>query len=266
MTSGIIVILVGIGLLNIWMYLQQPGMIFFPYSKVTETPDTWGMDYEEVSLRTPDGPLLHGWYIPYPNADRTLLFFHGNAGNIAHRGDSVAIFHRLGLNMLIFDYRGYGKSEGRPDEQGLYQDARTAWSYLIKDKGLRSEEIILFGRSMGGSVASKLAREVQPGALIIESTFSSARSMADEIFPILSRIVFLRFRFNTEANIKQVYSPVLVLHSPNDEIIPFRQGQEVFRAANEPKSFFEMTGDHNYGFIRSQPAYEQALGAFIDGL
>lgn len=266
MTSGIIVILVGIGLLNIWLYLQQPGMIFFPYSQVTETPRDWGMEYEEVTLRTPEGLRLHGWFIPHPEADKTLLFFHGNAGNIAHRGDSVAIFHRLGLNVFIFDYRGYGNSEGSPDELGVNEDARAAWRYLIKERGLKQEEIILFGRSLGGAVASRLATEIQPAALIIESTFSSARAMADEIFPILSRVVFLRFRFNTEANIKKVHSPLLMLHSPNDEIIPFRQGQKVFKAANEPKNFFEMTGDHNYGFIRSQPAYEQALGAFIDAL
>jgi fermentation-respiration switch protein FrsA (DUF1100 family) len=266
MTSGIIIFLLGLLFLNVWMYLQQPGMIFFPYSQVTETPRDWGMEYEEVSLRTPEGLRLDGWFIPHPNADKTLLFFHGNAGNIAHRGDSVAIFHRLGLNVFIFDYRGYGNSEGSPDEQGLYQDARTAWNYLIKDRGIRDEDIVLFGRSLGGVVASRLATEMQPAALIIESTFSSARAMADEIFPILSRVVFLRFRFNTEANIKKVHSPVLVLHSPNDEIIPFRQGQKVFKAANEPKTFFEMTGDHNYGFIRSQPAYGQALGTFIGAL
>jgi hypothetical protein len=178
----------------------------------------------------------------------------------------VAIFHRLGLNVLIFDYRGYGNSEGSPDEQGLYQDARTAWNYLVQKKAASPKDIILFGRSLGGVVATRLASEVQPLALIIESTFSSARAMADEIFPILSRMVFLRFGFNARADIRKVHSPLLILHSPDDEIIPFAQGEKVFEAANEPKTFVEMRGDHNYGFIRSQPAYEQALETFIDGL
>jgi fermentation-respiration switch protein FrsA (DUF1100 family) len=266
MMNGMIVFLAGVGLLNLWMYLQQPGMIFFPYSQVTQTPEDWGLNYEQVNLITPDGLRLHGWYIPHPDADKTLLFFHGNAGNIAHRGDSIAIFHRLGLNVFIFDYRGYGQSEGSPSEQGLYQDARAAWRYLTQDRAIPASHIIIFGRSLGGAVATQLATEVEPAGLMVESVFSSARSMADEIFPLVSRIVFLRFHFNTQARIKKVNSPLLVLHSPHDEIIPFEQGKMVFEVANEPKTFVEMTGDHNYGFIRSQPAYEQALGKFIDGL
>ncbi len=266
MTHGIILLISGLGFLNLWMYLQQPGMIFFPYSQLAETPEDWGLDYEQVNLRTPDGLRLHGWYIPYPGAEKTLLFFHGNAGNISHRGDSVAIFHRLGLNVFIFDYRGYGQSEGSPSEQGLYQDARAAWRYLTQDRGVPASHIIIFGRSLGGAVATRLATEVEPAGLMVESVFSSARSMADKIFPLLSRVVFLRFHFNTQARIKEVSSPLLVLHSPHDEIIPFEQGKKVFEAANEPKTFVEMTGDHNYGFIRSQPAYEQALGQFINGL
>lgn len=266
MTSGFIILILGVILLNGWMYLQQPGMIFFPYEKISETPANWGLEYEEVTLETADGLHLHGWFIPQPGAKKTLLFFHGNAGNIAHRGDSVAIFHRLGLNVFIFDYRGYGKSEGRPGERGFYEDARAAWNYLIQDRGFAAQDIILFGRSMGGTVATRLATEVRPVALIIESSFSSARDMADEIFPILSRLVFLRYRFDARSDIKKVASPVLVLHSPEDEIIPFHQGEKVFESANEPKAFVEMRGDHNYGFILSQPEYEKALGAFITGL
>lgn len=266
MTTGLSILILGLIFLNGWMYLQQPGMIFFPYEKISETPSNWGLEYEEVYLERGDGLRLHGWFIPHPGAQKTILFFHGNAGNIAHRGDSVAIFHRLGLNVFIFDYRGYGKSEGSPGEQGLYEDARAAWGYLTQERGISASDIILFGRSMGGVVATRLATEVQAAGLMIESTFSSARSMADEIFPLLSRLVILRFRFDAEADIKKVHSPLLVLHSPKDEIIPFREGEKVFAAANEPKTFVEMRGDHNYGFILSQPEYEQALAAFITGL
>jgi hypothetical protein len=266
MTQGFVFLILGLIFLNGWMYLQQPGMIFFPYSRVTETPVAWGLEYEEVWLETSDGLHLHGWYIPNQESEKVLLFFHGNAGNIAHRGDSVAIFHGLGLNVFIFDYRGYGRSEGTPNEQGLYRDARAAWAYLTQDRGFHGEDVILFGRSLGGAVATRLATEVQPAGLILESAFSSARDMADQVFPVLSRLVFLRFRFNVAAQIKKVHCPVLVLHSPDDEIIPYRQGEKVFAAANEPRVFFQMTGDHNYGFLRSQPAYGQALGAFISGL
>jgi uncharacterized protein len=266
MIHGFVLLILGLVFLNGWMYLQQPRMIFFPFGSVSETPASWGLGYEQVWLQTADGLTLHGWYIPSQGSEKVLLFFHGNAGNMAHRGDSIAIFHGLGLNVFIFDYRGYGRSGGTPSEAGLYQDARAAWGYLTQGRGFASNNIILFGRSLGGAVATRLAAEVQPAGLILESAFSSARDMADEVFPVLSRLVFLRFRFNVAAQIKKVHCPLLVLHSPDDEIIPYRQGEKIFAAANEPRVFFQMTGDHNYGFLKSQPAYGQALGTFVSKL
>lgn len=263
MTENILLLLSGLALLNGFMYLQQSSMTFFPHSTLVQTPADWRLAYEDVFLDTEDGVRLHGWYIPHRGARQTLLFFHGNAGNISHRGDSVEIFHRLGLNVFVFDYRGFGMSQGKPGENGLYQDARASWRYLTKERGLQPRDIILFGRSLGGAVAAKLAAETQPGGLILESTFSSARDVANALFPILSRLIFLRYDFNAVAHIKQVTSPVLVLHSPDDEIIPLRLGEKVFQAANEPKSFVKLKGDHNSGFLMSQPDYEWALGAFI---
>lgn len=267
MMKYILLLLLGLALLNGCMYLQQPSMVFFPAATLAQTPAEWGLAYEDVALETKDGVRLHGWYIPHNGSEQTLLFFHGNAGNISHRGDSVKIFHRLGLNIFIFDYRGYGKSQGRPDEDGLSEDAKAAWRYLVDEHhGLDQKDIILFGRSLGGAVAAKLAAEVQPGGLILESTFSSAKDVAAAVLPILSRLIFLRYDFATETYIKQVTSPVLVLHSPDDEIIPFRLGQKVFQAANEPKSFMTMRGGHNNGFLLSQPAYERTLAEFISPL
>ena len=263
MIKNILLLLLGLALLNGCMYLQQPSMIFFPYVTLDQTPADWGLAYEEVFLDTEDGVRLHGWYIPRHESKQTLLFFHGNAGNISHRGASVEIFHRLGLNVFIFDYRGYGKSQGKPDEKGLYKDARAAWRYLSKERGFGPEEILLFGRSLGGAVAAELAAEIQPGGLILESTFSSAKDVANAVFPILSRLIFLRYDFDTAAHVRRVACPVLVLHSPDDEIIPFRLGEKVFQAANEPKSFVKMMGDHNSGFLMSQADYERTLGAFV---
>ena len=261
--SGILVVLLTLLLLNGWMYLQQPHMIFLPSRELDQTPADWGLEYENVSLGGGREPELHGWYIPCRGARQVLLFFHGNAGNIAHRGESVAIFHRLGLNVLIFDYRGYGHSAGKPSEPGLYEDAAAAWRYLTRDRGLAPEEIVLFGRSLGGVVASRLAADVGPGALILESTFSSARDMAHAVFPVLSRLIVLRFRFNATEYLQRVTCPVLVIHSPDDEIIPFRLGEKLYRAAHSPKALVRIGGDHNTGFIASQPAYEHALAAFI---
>jgi hypothetical protein len=186
-------------LLNGVLFLAQPGMIFYPTVTLAATPRDWGLDYQDLVLSTEDGVRLHGWYIPAEGSQRVLLFFHGNAGNISHRGESIAIFHRLGLSVLIIDYRGYGRSEGTPSEDGLYRDARAAWRWITEEQGLPAEQIVLFGRSLGGAVAANLAAEVQPGGLILESSFSSARDAARVIFPLLSRVSFLRHAYPVDS-------------------------------------------------------------------
>lgn len=263
MIGSIVTVILAFFLFGGWLYFNQPAMIFYPSHKLEETPSSWGLAYEDVALQTRDGTSLHGWYIPNTDSKRVLLFFHGNAGNISHRGESVAIFHRLGLNIFIFDYRGYGQSGGKPSEKGLYEDARTAWRYLTESKAFHKHDIIIFGRSLGGVIATHLAAEVDPGVLIVESTFSSARDMASFVFPVIFYVVPLRFQFNSAERIQQVRSPVLILHSPEDEIIPYSLGQKVFQAANEPKTFVTIKGDHNNGFLISQPEYEQALKKFL---
>ncbi len=266
MTSYVVIFVVSLLLINAWMYFQQPRMIFYPYRALFQTPADWGLEFEDVTLQTKDGVQLHGWYIPHSQSQHVLLYFHGNAGNISHRRDSIEIFHRLGLNVFIIDYRGYGKSQHKPSEQGLYQDATAAWDFLTAEKGYTSQQIIIFGRSLGGTIAAKLASGVQARGLILESTFSSARDFANVVFPILARLVLIRFDFNTVESIQQVNAPVLVLHSPEDEIMPFHLGEKVFEAANQPKRFVHLQGDHNYGFMKSQPDYEQALNSWLKGL
>ena len=259
-------ILLALVVLNGWMFLQQPGMTFFPLRELDATPDDWNMPYEDVSLMTADGIRLHGWYIPRSGAERTVLFLHGNAGNISHRGESIAIFRRLGLNVLIFDYRGYGRSQGTPTETGLYADAAAAWHYLVETRGVVAGNIVIFGRSLGGAVAAQLASQVQAGALILESTLSSARDFAQAVLPLLSRLVVVRYDFDSAGRLAQVHCPVLVLHSPADEIMPYRLGEKLYQSAHEPKRFVALRGDHNSGFLLSQPQYEQALGEFIASL
>ena len=263
MINSLVVVLVALGLLNGWMLLQQPGMIFFPYRDVDAAPSDWGYAYEDVVVTTEDRVRLHGWYIPHPQAQRVVLFFHGNAGNIAHRGDSIGIFHRLGLNVFIFDYRGYGRSEGSPSEQGLYRDAAASWRYLTETRGFDPGQIVLFGRSLGGAVAAQLAATQQPGALILESTLSSARDFARSVFPLLSRLVVVRYDFDTVSSLARVHCPVLVLHSLDDEIMPYALGEKVYAAAREPKRLVKLQGGHNGGFLQSQPDYQRQLGAFI---
>jgi fermentation-respiration switch protein FrsA (DUF1100 family) len=264
--SVILIITVALVFLNLVIYQQQAGMIFYPTKDVDQSPTDWGMAFEEVDIEAADGIRLHGWFIPRDGANRVLLFFHGNAGNISHRGDTIHLFHRLGMNVLIIDYRGYGKSQGTPSEAGLYRDARAAWDYLVDEKQYSKQDIIIFGRSLGGAVAADLAMAVKPGGLILESTFSSARDMARQIFSVITYLLHIRYSFDTVDKLAHINSPVLVLHSREDEIIPHAQGIKVYEAANEPKQFFEMKGDHNYGFIQSQPGYEIKLADWLRGI
>lgn len=250
-------------IINVVMFLQQPRITFYPYADLEASPSQWGLPYKDIEVLTSDRVRLHGWYLPHPAATKTLLFFHGNGGNISHRGDSLAIFHRLGVNILIIDYRGYGRSEGEPSEQGLYLDAQAAWDYLRHEQGQKPEQIILFGRSLGGAVATDLASRVEPAALILESTFSSARDMASHLFPLLSRLVVLRYHFDSIGKVAQLSSPLLMLHSPEDRVIPFALGQALYEAAPAPKRFMLMRGGHNGGFLQSQPLYEETLRQFI---
>lgn len=234
-----------------------------PGRELMATPQQLGLNYEPVSFMTDDGVKLHGWYIPAQKAQGTLLFFHGNAGNISHRLDSLVIFNRLGLDILIFDYRGYGRSEGTPSEGGLYKDAEAALRYLRGQRDLSMQAIIFFGRSLGGSVAAWLAARYPPAALIIESSFTSAQDMAAELYPFLPTRLLTRLRYDTLNNLQAVRSPVLIVHSRDDEIIPFQQGRKLFAAAQEPKRFLEIRGNHNEGFLESRQVYEKGIQDFL---
>lgn len=251
-------------LLNVWFFFQQPGMIFYPYAKLAATPKDWGLVYEDVVLTTADQVKVHGWYLPTNASNQVVLFFHGNGGNISHRGESLEIFYSLGLNVLIIDYRGYGKSEGVMSEQGAYLDAMAAWKYLIDKRGFQPQQIIIFGRSLGGAIATQLATQVNQRLLIIESTFSSVEDMATKMMPVLAQLVWLRYDFNTEKRISQVDSPILLMHSQDDEIVPYELAEKVFAAAKSPKFFFELKGSHNGGFMQNITGYKQAISWFVE--
>jgi len=248
-------------------WLLQPKLLFRPYPEMVGVPSDWGLAYQDVWLTTDDGVPLHGWFMPNPRrrpAPHTLLFLHGNAGNISHRSASIAIFADLGLDQLIIDYRGYGQSDGTPSETGLYLDADAAWHWLTAVRGLRPQDIVVFGRSLGGAVATELAARVQPGALIVESSFTDIAAMARLHHPLLARLMPLRYRLPSAEYLARVRSPVLVLHSPDDGVVPFAQGQALYAAAPGPKRFVQLVGGHNQGFLDSQPHYQQALADFLD--
>lgn len=259
---GITSVLIGWVAVNAFIYIQQPNMVFYPFTKIDTTPKNWGMEYNQVKLKLETGDSISAWYLPHPEADKTILFFHGNGGNISHRGDSIYIFHKLKLNVLIIDYPGYGDSTGQPSEEGLYQSANTAWQYLIENKKIAPKKIIIFGRSLGGAVAIDLAARVQAGGLILESTFGSVREITNILFPVISNFIYLRYSFDSLSKINNVKSPVLLIHSPDDEIIPFELGQNLFAAIQSEKEFLQIEGGHNDGFMQSIRPYMQALRNF----
>lgn len=258
--------------LGLLVWLLQPKLLFRPFPEMVGDPSHWGMTYSDVQLTTDDGVRLHGWLLPAqpPFAERrrarlhTLLFLHGNAGNVSHRGASLQIFAALGLDVLIIDYRGYGQSEGKPSEIGLYRDADAAWRWLTETRGIAPADIVIFGRSLGGAVATALAARVQPGALIVESSFTDLTAMAKLHHPLLTRLVPLRYRFPSAEHLPQVRAPVLVLHSPDDGVVPYAHGRALYAAAREPKRFVDLVGGHNEGFLETQPHYQQALAEFLD--
>ena len=253
------------GGLALLLYIFQSHLVFYPETgrEFTATPSQVGLAYEDIHLNTSDGISLHGWYIPAPQPRGTVLFLHGNAGNISHRLDSVQMFHRLGYSTLIFDYRGYGDSGGTPTEQGTYRDAEAAWRYLIEQRHIPSCRIVLFGESLGGAVAAWLAARQKPAALVIASGFTSVPDFAQHIYPYLPVRWLARMRYDTRENLRFVTAPVLIAHSPEDEIIPFEHGRALFAAANPPKLFLELAGGHNDGFIFMRESWVRVLGDFL---
>jgi uncharacterized protein len=250
------------------LFLFQSELLYLPNlpsRALMATPDEVGLRYAPVTITTDDDISLHGWFVPAEARLATLLFFHGNAGNISHRLDSLRIFHELGLATLIIDYRGYGESTGAPSEEGTYRDAEAAWRYLTVERQIVPGDIVLFGRSLGGAVAARLATRHTPGALILESTFTSVPDLAAELYPFLPVRWLTRFHYGTETNLRSVSCPVLIVHSRDDEIIAFAHAQRLFGAAREPKRLLEIRGDHNGGFLASRPIYVEGMAAFLRG-
>ena len=254
------------GTICAYVFFMQARLIYYPNlpsRELTTSPADIGLDYESVTITTSDDIRLHGWFVPAEKERGVVLFFHGNAGNISHRLDTLELFNTLGLSSLIIDYRGYGQSQGKVTEQGTYLDAEAAWQYLTRERTVPADKIVIFGRSLGGAIAAYLAAQQEPGGLIIESTFTSIPDMGAHLYPILPVRLLSRFRYDTKEALKSVTCPVLVIHSPDDEIIPYKNGSILFEAAKEPKSFLEIRGGHNDGFLPSGKLYIEGLDNFI---
>jgi dipeptidyl aminopeptidase/acylaminoacyl peptidase len=240
----------------VWMF--QSRMLFLPSSAIVTNPSSRHLAFEDVSLQTEDGETLHGWYLQGPKDGPTVLFFHGNAGNISHRIESLALLVNAGTSVFIVDYRGYGKSTGSPSEQGTYRDAETAWQFLAREKEIAPERIIIFGRSLGGGVASWLATQHQAGVLVLESTFESVPKLAGQIYPWLPVKWISRIRYDSASRVRDLETPTFVIHSSEDNLIGFEHGKALFSQARNGIEFVEMVGGHNGGFLQSGAIYRDA--------
>ncbi len=253
--------------IGVYLYAFQNRFVYFPNipsRDLMAQPDEFGLPFEEQRFVTPDGVELHGWYIHAESPRGVVLFFHGNAGNISHRFDSIAVWRELGYDVFIFDYRGYGLSDGKPSEQGTYLDGQAAWDLLVQERGIDPRAIVVFGRSLGAAIATHTAAANRPAVLVLESAFSSVKDMAGHYYPWLPVRWIARLHYDTGKKISAVEAPVLVIHSSDDEIIPVRFGQKVFESAAQPKEFLEIFGDHNAGFLLSGSRYRDGLKSFVD--
>ncbi len=263
----LVVYLVILGLI----YFGQSRMVYIPARKIVATPADLGLAYTPLRITTKDGIAIAGWYIPHSPTAKTILFCHGNGGNISYRQNYIAVLHQLGFNLLMFDYRGYGESAGEPSEIGTYYDSEAAWQYLVEEQNIAPKDIIIYGESLGGGIASYLAEQlslakVPFAGLVLASTFTSIPDRASELFPFLPVHLLANYRYLTLERLPRITAPILVIHSPQDEIIPFHHGQRLYDHANQPKMFLEISGDHNTGFIQSLPVYMAGLRQFRDEL
>jgi uncharacterized protein len=271
--KGLVTLLLALGLayllLVALLWFRQDGMVFLPHlpsRQLAATPADIGLDYEGLRIATADGEELDAWFVPAQRERAVLLFFHGNAGNISHRLDSLRIFHGLGLSVLIIDYRGYGRSTGRPSEAGTYEDARAAWRHLVEERGIPPGRIVVFGRSLGAAVAAWLAAREAPAGLIVESAFRSVPQLAAEIYWFLPVRRLARLEYPVERLVGQVDAPVLVVHSRDDEIIPLAHGQALHAAAGPRARLLELEGDHNTAFLLSGRHYVDGLAGFLSDI
>ncbi|OYQ68006.1 alpha/beta hydrolase [Pseudanabaena sp. SR411] len=260
--------------LAIALYLGQSNLVFMPSRDVIETPEILGIKFENIQITTRDNINLDTWFVPAKDNDLVgkgvILFCHGNGGNISNRISYLPIFRELGLATFLFDYRGYGKSGGSPSEEGTYADVEAAWQYLTQERQIPLQKIIIYGESLGGAIASYLAQKIsQPngnnnaGGLVLASTFTSISDRAAELYPFMPIRFLSRFSYNSIDRLPSIKIPVLVIHSIDDEIIPFHHGERNFQVANPTKKLVRLRGDHNGGFLDSLETYRNGLHEFI---
>jgi hypothetical protein len=259
-------VVAGLVLAAVFIRVIENRLIYFPprYPQGFSPPENYGLQLEEVWITTEDGVRLNAWFLPDSASPKVLLWFHGNAENIGMGLAQMKAFARLGINVLALDYRGYGKSEGSPDEAGVYRDAEAAYRYLVERRHFEPQNVYVYGHSLGGTVAIDLASRHSCGGLIVQSSFTTGREMARRMFLIPLFEYIPKSRFDSLAKIARVRAPVLIVHGTRDETIPFSMGRRLYEAAPEPKWFFPIEGGgHNDLLEVGREPYLDRLRAFI---
>jgi fermentation-respiration switch protein FrsA (DUF1100 family) len=247
----------------VFMYFYQYHLIYMPSGRIERTPASAGLQYEDVRLRTADGVSISAWHILRPDNQGTLILCHGNAGNMTDRISIARAFHEMGLSVLMLDYRGYGTSEGSPDEAGTYADAEAAWDYVTRELGIPPHKVIIYGESLGGAVAVELATRHEAAALIVEASFTSLCDVASTVYPFLPVRLLARARYKSIDKVGQITYPKLHIHSPDDDIVPFELGKRLFEAAAEPKQMIVTRGGHNDGGFTQREQYVREVRTFV---
>jgi len=238
--------------------------VFYPDRRVVFTPAQAGLDYQDLWIETTDGERLHGWLVKAASHAPLFLFFHGNAGNIGDRVENVALLVRAGISVLIFDYRGYGRSSGKPTEEGLYLDGRTVYDYAVGSLAYRPRDVVLFGRSLGAAVAAHLASRVEVAGVILESAFTNLKDLAWIHYPFIPGKFLVKRKFNVVEMVKKVKAPLLVIHGDRDSLVPLRMGERVYKQAPGPKEFYVIPGaGHNDTELVGGETYIRRLRSFV---
>lgn len=258
--AGVYLLLLGL------MFLFQNKLLFMPSSTMFQTPQNVGLTAEDLWITTEDDVRIHGWYFPNESAELVVILSHGNAGNISGRIGIAETLLESGAAVVMYDYRGYGQSEGRPTESGLYKDIEAVVHHLKAEKGYSENDMVMYGRSLGGAVAAYAATQFDLRGLVLDSAFLNLRAMIRDVYPFVPTAL-ARYRFPTDEYLMQLDGlPIMIMHSPADEIVSYRQGRALYEMIDQPKMFVDLSGGHNDNFFTSRDIVQQYWSAYIRGL
>lgn len=243
------------------IFALQDRLVWFPGPPPSVDPGMLGLPYEEARITTEDGVVLHGWFLP--GGPEAVLVSHGNAGSVAERLPLAGAFLGMGRSVLLYDYRGYGRSAGRTDEEGTYRDAVAAFDWLVA-RGFAPGQITAYGESLGAAVSVELARRRNPARLVLEHAFSSVPELGAQVYPWLPVRLLSRIRYDSLADAPELRLPVLVVHSPEDELVPIAHARKLYEALRGPKGFLGTGGGHNDGGFLQRAEWRDAVGRFLD--